>query len=95
MEYCSGGDLTPYLGSGSSKIPLICQQILIGLHALHTRGKVHRDLKPENVLFKSNGIAALTDFGIAGDRNKRMTERNILVNPTKSSGLMHICRQNK
>lgn len=86
MEYCSGGDLTPYLGSGSSKIPLICQQILIGLHALHTRGKVHRDLKPENVLFKSNGIAALTDFGIAGDRNKRMTERNIFGKPNQIFG---------
>ena len=70
MEYCSGGDLTPYLGSGSSKIPLICQQILIGLHALHTRGKVHRDLKPENVLFRVTELAALTDFGIAGDRKQ-------------------------
>ena len=53
---------------------------------MHTRGKVHRDLKPENVLFKSNGIAALTDFGIAGDRNKRMTERNIFGKPNQIFG---------
>lgn len=86
MEYCPGGDLTSYLGSGSSSIPLICQQILLGLHALHIRGKVHRDLKPENVLFKSNGVAALTDFGIAGDRNKRMTERNIFGKPNQIFG---------
>lgn len=86
MEYCPGGDLIPYLGSGSGRIPQICQQILFGLHALHTRGKVHRDLKPENVLFKSNGMAALTDFGIAGDRNRRMTERNLLGKPTQVFG---------
>ena len=86
MEFCPGGDLTPCLGSGSDKIPLICQQILMGLHALHTRGKVHRDLKPENVLFKSDGKAALTDFGIAGDRNKRMTERNIFGKPQQIFG---------
>ena len=86
MEYCPGGDLTPYLGSQNSKIPLICQQILLGLHSLHIRGKVHRDLKPENVLFKRNGVAALTDFGIAGDRNKRMTERNIFGKPNQIFG---------
>lgn len=86
MEFCPGGDLTPLIGTANHKIPLICQQILIGLHALHTRGKVHRDLKPENVLFKSNGVAALTDFGIAGDRNKRMTERNIFGKPTQIFG---------
>ena len=86
MEYCPGGDLTPYLGSQNSKIPLICQQILLGLHSLHIRGKVHRDLKPENVLFKSNGVAALRYFGIAGDRNKRMTERNIFGKPNQIFG---------
>lgn len=86
MEFCPGGDLTAYLGSGNENIPQICQQILIGLHALHTRGKVHRDLKPENVLFKSDGKVALTDFGIAGDRNKRMTERNIFGKPQQIFG---------
>ena len=86
MEFCPGGDLTSYLGRDIHKIPGICQQILIGLRALHVNGKVHRDLKPENVLFKSNGVAALTDFGIAGDRNHRMTERNILGRPQQIFG---------
>ena len=86
MEFCPGGDLTPYLGKEIHRIPEICQQILLGLKALHINGKVHRDLKPENVLFKANGIAALTDFGIAGDRNHRMTERNILGKPQQIFG---------
>ena len=86
MEYCPNGDLVPYLGANRSENPLICQHILFGLQALHECGKVHRDLKPENVLFKDNGIAALTDFGIAGDRNKRMTERNIFGKPNQIFG---------
>jgi serine/threonine protein kinase len=86
MEFCPGGDLTPFVGQKTHKIAEICQQILMGLRTLHLNGKVHRDLKPENVLFKANGVAALTDFGIAGDRNHRMTERNILGRPQQVFG---------
>jgi len=86
MEFCPGGDLEPYLGKPDSRTPQICQDILIGLNALHARGKVHRDLKPENVLFKENGKAALTDFGISGDRTHRMTQRNIFGKPNQIFG---------
>jgi serine/threonine protein kinase len=86
MEFCPGGDLEPYLGKHDARIPRICQDILIGLNALHDRGKVHRDLKPENVLFKQNGKAALTDFGISGDRTHRMTQRNIFGKPNQIFG---------
>lgn len=86
MEYCPGGDLSPWVGKQNVDVPAIASNILHGLDALHHCGKVHRDLKPENVLFKSDGTAALTDFGIAGDRNKRMTERNILGKPSQIFG---------
>lgn len=86
MEYCGGGDLASLLGSPKANVPLIARQILLGLKALHSNGKVHRDLKPENVLFKGNGVAALTDFGIAGDRNHRMTETNIFGKPSQMFG---------
>ena len=86
MEFCPGGDLEPLLGKPDGNTPRICQDILIGLNALHDRGKVHRDLKPENVLFKQNGKAALTDFGIAGDRTHRMTQRNIFGKPNQIFG---------
>ena len=86
MEYCPGGDLEPLLGKPDSRTPHICQDILTGLGALHERGKVHRDLKPENVLFKQNGKAALTDFGISGDRTHRMTQRNIFGKPNQIFG---------
>ena len=86
MEFCPGGDLEPLLGKGDARNTRICQHILNGLSALHVQGKVHRDLKPENVLFKQSGVAALTDFGIAGDRTHRMTQRNIFGKPNQIFG---------
>ena len=86
MEFCPGGDLEPLLGKRDPRTPQICLDILSGLGALHANGKVHRDLKPENVLFKENGMAALTDFGIAGDRTHRMTSLSIFGKPNQIFG---------
>lgn len=86
MEFCPGGDLTQMIGGKDVSYVRIAKDILNGLHVLHVNGKVHRDLKPENVLFKEDGTAVLTDFGISGDRNKRMTELNIFGRPTQVFG---------
>ena len=86
MELCNGGDLKAKTGAPTAELVGYAKDILGGLRALHINGKVHRDLKPENVLIKSNGVAALTDFGISGDRNKRMTERNIFGKPYQIFG---------
>ena len=86
MEFCSGGDLAKFIGKPDAPLASIARDVLNGLHDLHKNGKVHRDLKPENVLFKDDGTAVLTDFGISGDRNKRMTEKNIFGKPTQIFG---------
>lgn len=86
MEYCPNGDLLALSGAQHVDYAKAATHVLYGLKALHGRGKVHRDLKPENVLVKQNGDFALTDFGISGDRNKRMTERNILGKPKQIFG---------
>lgn len=87
MEYCNGGDLVSASEHKNGiDFSYVATCILKGLRDLHANGKVHRDLKPENVLVKESGIFALTDFGIAGDRNKRMTERNILGKPKQIFG---------
>ncbi len=75
MELCSGGDLITLLEHGKQlDLSKVASHVLQGLGALHKNGKVHRDLKPENVLLKNNGNFALTDFGIAGDANNRLTQ---------------------
>ena len=86
MEYCPGGDLTPLLGKAGVRTVPICRDILLGLNAIHKHDMVHRDLKPENVLFKPDGTAALTDFGIVGDRHERMTQLNIFRKPKQIFG---------
>lgn len=86
MEFCGGGDLVEAAKHQQIDFSLMATCVLKGLRALHQNGKVHRDLKPENVLVKGNGLYALTDFGISGDRNKRMTERNILGRPKQLFG---------
>lgn len=86
MELCTGGDLITISEHSHLDLVKVATHVLHGLGALHSCGKVHRDLKPENVLLKADGHFALTDFGISGDRNKRMTECNILGKPQQIFG---------
>lgn len=85
MEYCPGGDLRAHLRRGGD-INQAAMQVLRGLRDLHEQGKIHRDLKPSNVLMREDGTAVLTDFGISGDQNKRMTERGEVGKPRQIFG---------
>lgn len=77
MEFCPQGDLSRVIGKDLACLPGYAHDILEGLHALHSEGKIHRDMKPENVLIRSNGKAALTDFGVVGemDKSRRLSEK--------------------
>ncbi len=86
MEFCANGDLRKRRDITTHELTDVAIHILLGLRDLHRCGKIHRDLKPDNVLFRSDGTAVLTDFGISGDQNKRMTERGWLGRPQQIFG---------
>ena len=67
MEFLPGGDLARHKGElfAPERALQIVRQVASGLAVVHDKGLVHRDVKPANVLFRGDGTAVLTDFGVA------------------------------
>ena len=68
MELLEGVNLRKLLDDGApplSKALQIAVQISEGLAAAHARGIVHRDLKPENLIFTTDNVLKILDFGLA------------------------------
>jgi len=67
MEYLPGGSLKDRIHGPIRPEEAIdsLRTIADSLGYAHSRGVFHRDVKPENILFRDNGDAVLTDFGIA------------------------------
>jgi len=67
MEYLPGETLDDKIKKklDIKQVLGITKQIASALDFAHKKGIVHRDVKPDNILFRENGTAVLTDFGIA------------------------------
>jgi serine/threonine-protein kinase len=78
MEYVEGCSLSHLLKRQKAELPLrvvvtIIRDALSGLHAAHTLtdeagtplNLIHRDVTPHNILVGVDGMARLTDFGVA------------------------------
>lgn len=69
MEYAEGGTLEARIQQGLSaeQVVTILNQAAMALDYAHQQGLVHRDIKPANILFRADGAAVVSDFGIAKD----------------------------
>ena len=68
MEHVEGRDLQKLIRAGALESALaysIIRQVCDGLHHAHQKGIVHRDIKPGNILVGSDGVAKISDFGLA------------------------------
>ena len=79
-EYAEAGTLEEWIRSGRlyeggmdvalSRILDASIQFAWGLHYAHECGVIHQDVKPLNALMWNDGILKISDFGIAGARQK-------------------------
>jgi len=69
MEFLEGQSLREILDSGVvlplERIGEIAVQVAEGLAYAQENDVVHRDIKPANIVITKNGVAKITDFGIA------------------------------
>lgn len=69
MEYVKGETLKKYINRKGrlteQETIKISMQVAEGLKHAHSNNIVHRDIKPHNILITEEGIAKVTDFGIA------------------------------
>jgi serine/threonine protein kinase len=88
MEYIAGGNMRTLMQDHINDPEWalsIAGQIALALGYAHTVGIVHRDVKPENIMFRENGAAILTDFGIAKtiSSNTNLTRAGTIIGTPK------------
>ena len=79
-EYAEAGTLEDWIRSGRlyegdersalTRILDTAIQFAWGLHYAHERGVIHQDVKPLNAVLWDDGTLKVTDFGLAGARQK-------------------------
>jgi len=71
MEYLGGPNLEDRIKDDgyNGNVNAVLRSVAGALQHAHSGGVVHRDIKPGNVLFRKDGGAVLSDFGIAKSAN--------------------------
>lgn len=83
MELVEGQTLKQYmLAKGAlseGETVHFAAQICRALSHAHSRGIIHRDIKPQNIMITGDGVAKVTDFGIAYLENTQQTDSKTTV----------------
>jgi protein kinase-like protein len=83
MEYVDGRTLAELIASEGPLLPdravPLVVQVCGALHYAHAHGVVHRDIKPGNVLVDRDGVAKVSDFGIARLPGSQVTRTGVLL----------------
>ncbi|CAE8740608.1 unnamed protein product, partial [Polarella glacialis] len=81
LEYMNAGALSEILAK-KKQVPErllanITWQVLDGLEYLHSvMHVIHRDVKPSNLLLSTTGILKITDFGVSGELEDDLEQKN-------------------
>jgi eukaryotic-like serine/threonine-protein kinase len=88
MEYVPSRSLADLVSQEGALDPAhvadIGAQVADGLAAAHAAGTMHRDVKPGNVLVREDGVAKISDFGIARSAGDPALTQSGLVTGTPS-----------
>jgi serine/threonine-protein kinase len=89
MPWLEGSTLRDYVDANVEFSPgqvlELGGEMLDALIVLHATGLVHRDVKPSNVLLKASGRMVLIDFGIACQRDRPASQRQLVGSPSYCS----------
>lgn len=83
MEFVEGKNLAQVLRSPDKPsvelLLSIFEQTAAGLDHAHAQGVVHRDVKPANIIVRSDGVAKITDFGVAKITSQTVTRTGMTL----------------
>ncbi len=95
-EYVEGGSLKDWIedrrlyegdhGQALARMLDIAIQFAWGLSYAHGRGLIHQDVKPHNLMLTPDGVAKVTDFGLARAR-QRAGEKERPEDDLRSAGV--------
>lgn len=95
LEYAEGGSLAKRIREQPMPCDWTAQitlKLALAMQHAHEQGIIHRDLKPANVLFMSDDIPKITDFGLAKftmEYDREMINKGILSELTDFTLLLN------